>query len=228
MRAGENVVGAVGVALCIPPVWNNWVLPALGLPLRGRSVANVLFAGAYTGVFRGRPNWLSAGGLRWGLGSSAVVLAGYGVVLAVPALRRLLAEIAVRVPETSTLEWIAVHIPVGTVLAEEAVFRATLDPLLDSRGCPPVVGAADFALWHIRPARTAGDSLPVTLAATTVAGLIFSALRRRADSATAPALLHLTINAGGALLPTLAAYVETRLAAGSGIGRLRGPMTIQP
>ncbi|MEV0687523.1 lysostaphin resistance A-like protein [Nocardia sp. NPDC050378] len=218
----------VAVALCIPPVWNNWVLPALGLPLRGRSVANVLFAGAYTGVFRGRPNWLSASGLRWGLGSSAVVLAGYGVVLAVPALRRLPAEVAVRVPETSTLEWIAVHIPVGTVLAEEAVFRATLDPLLDPRGCPPIVGAADFALWHIHPARTAGDSLPVTLAATTAAGLIFSALRRRADSATAPALLHLAVNAGGALLPTLATYIETRLAAGSGIGQLRSPLNIQP
>ncbi|MEV0434571.1 CPBP family intramembrane glutamic endopeptidase [Nocardia sp. NPDC050413] len=216
------------MALGLPLCWNNSVLPALGFSLRGRSVANVLFAATYTGVFRGRPNWLSASGLRWGLGSSAVVLAGYGAVLAIPALRKLPAEIAVLVPETSTLEWIAVHIPVGTVLAEEAVFRATLDPLLTTHGYPPALGAADFALWHIHPARTAGDSLPVTLAATTVAGLIFSALRRRADSATAPALLHLAINAGGALLPTLAAYVETRLAAGSGIGRLPGPMTIQP
>ncbi|KAF0847989.1 hypothetical protein FNL39_102130 [Nocardia caishijiensis] len=186
------------------------MLPALGLPLRGRSVANVLFAGAYTGVFRGRPNWLSASGLRWGLGGSAIVLAGYGVVLAVPALRKLPAEVAVRVPETSTLEWIAVHIPVGTVLAEEAVFRATLDALLTANSCPPALGAVDFALWHIHPARTEGDSVPVTLAATTIAGLIFSALRRRADSATAPALLHLAVNAGGALLPALATYLGSR------------------
>lgn len=188
------------------------MLPALGFSLRGRTAANVLFAAGYTGVFRGRPNWFSVSGFRWGIGSSAVVLAGFAVALSIPALRRFPLEVAERVPETSTLEWIALHIPVGTVLAEEAVFRGTLDPLLDDTlGAPaPVIGALDFGLWHIQPARAAGDPVVVTVLATTVAGLIFGELRRRSGSATAPALLHLAVNAGGALAPVAARWIELR------------------
>ncbi|WP_278264745.1 CPBP family intramembrane glutamic endopeptidase [Nocardia sp. AG03] len=146
------------------------------------------------------------------MGASAVVFAGYGVALSIPALRRLPLEVAERVPETSTLEWIALHIPVGTVLAEEAVFRGTLDPLLDDARVPaaPVVGALDFGVWHISPARVAGDPVAVTVAATTLAGLFFGWLRRRSGSATAPALAHLAINAGGALAPIAARWIEGR------------------
>lgn len=201
-------------ALTLPPLWSNRLLPCLDLPLRGRTVTNIAFAAGYAAAFGGRPNWLSARGLRWGVGSSVVVLAGYGAVLAIAPLRKIPAEIAVRVPETSTVEWIALHVPVGTVLAEEAIFRATLDPLLAETTGPPaaLLGALDFGLWHIHPARSAGDSVAVTVAATTVAGLIFGELRRRADSATAPALLHLTINAGAAVLPLLATHLAAKSA----------------
>lgn len=200
------------MALGLPLAWSNRALPALGLGLRGRSAANVGFAAAYTTVFGGRPNWFSASGLRWGVGSSAVVLAGFAVALSIPALRRFPLEIAERVPETSTLEWIALHIPVGTVLAEEAIFRGTLDPLLDDTVGPaaPVLGAIDFGLWHIYPAQAAGDPIPMTVLATTLAGLLFGELRRRSGSATAPALLHLAINAGGALAPVAARWIELR------------------
>lgn len=201
------------VALTLPVLWSNRVLPPLDLRLRGRTAASIVFAAVYTAAFDGRPNWLSAKGLRWGVGSAALVFAGYGVALAVPALRRLPLEVAERVPETSTLEWIALHIPVGTVLAEEAVFRGTLDPLLDEAAEPRVAaaaGALDFGLCHIRPARATGESVPGTVALTTLAGLIFSALRRHTGSATAPALLHLAINAGGALLPLAAMRIELR------------------
>ncbi|MFB7877703.1 lysostaphin resistance A-like protein [Nocardia sp. NPDC056064] len=200
------------LALVVPPLWSNRVLPALELPLRGRTAANVAFAGLYSGVFDGRPNWLSASGFRWGLGGAAAVIAGYVVALSIPAVRRLPLEVAERVPETSTLEWIALHIPVGTVLAEEAVFRGTLDPLLDDELGPaaPVVGALDFGVWHVHPARAAGDPVAVTVAATTLAGLVFGWLRRRSGSATAPALLHLAINAGGALAPVAARWIENR------------------
>lgn len=197
-------------ALALPLLWSNRVLPALDLPLRGRTVANVAFATGYTTVFRGNPNWLSRSGFIWGLGGAAVVLAGYAVAVAVPALRRLPLEIAVRAPETSTLEWIALHIPVGTVLAEEAIFRGTLDPLLaDSDAAPALaLSAAGFGLWHIQPARAAGDPVFPTVLATTMAGLVFSEFRRRSASATAPALLHLAINAGGALAPAAARWVD--------------------
>ncbi|MGW6726367.1 CPBP family intramembrane glutamic endopeptidase [Nocardia sp. NPDC055029] len=192
-------------------LWSNRLLPALDLRLRGRTVANIVFAAGYTAVFGGRPNWLSARGFRWGAGGAALVFAGYGAALAVPALRRLPLEVAERVPEASHLEWIALHIPVGTVLAEEAVFRGTLDPLLDEIAEPRVaaaVGALDFGLCHIRPARVTGESVPGTVALTTLAGLVFSALRRHTGSVTAPALLHLAINAGGALLPLAAMRIE--------------------
>jgi uncharacterized protein len=197
-------------ALILPLLWNNRVLPALDLPLRGRTAANIAFATGYTKIFRGSPNWLSASGLRWGFGSAAIVLTGCAVALSIPSLRRLPLEIAVRAPETSTLEWIGLHIPVGTVLAEEAVFRATLDPLLaESAGASaPVISALDFGLWHIQPARAAGDPIPPTVLATTLAGLVFTELRRRSGSATAPALLHLAINAAGALAPAAARWVD--------------------
>lgn len=207
MRRLESIA-----ALSLPLLWSNRVLPAFDLPLRGRTVANVAFATGYAKVFRANPNWLSPSGFRWGLGSVAVVLAGYAVALSVPSLRRLPLEIAVRAPETSTLEWIALHIPVGTVLAEEAIFRGTLDPLLaESIGAPaPAIGAIDFGLWHIQPARAADDPVLPTVLATTLAGLVFSELRRRSGSATAPALLHLAINAGGALAPAAARWVDGR------------------
>lgn len=199
-------------ALVLPVLWNNRVLPSLGLPLRGRTAANIGFAAGYTKVFRGSPNWLAPSGFRWGLASAAVVLAGYAVVLAVPSLRRLPLEIAVRAPETSTLEWIALHIPVGTVLAEEAIFRGTLDPLLAESIGPPALAlsATDFGLWHIQPATAVGDPVLPTVLATTVAGLVFGELRRRSGSATAPALLHLALNAGGALAPAAARWVDAR------------------
>ncbi|MGW6119948.1 CPBP family intramembrane glutamic endopeptidase [Nocardia sp. NPDC055165] len=197
-------------ALALPLLWGNRVLPALDLALRGRTAANIAFATGYTKLFRGNPNWLSPSGFRWGFGSAAVVVAGYAVALSIPSLRRLPLEIAVRAPETSTLEWIGLHIPVGTVLAEEAVFRGTLDPVLaESAGSlAPVISALDFGLWHIRPARVAGDPVVPTVLATTLAGLVFTELRRRSGSATAPALLHLAINAGGALAPAAARWVD--------------------
>lgn len=107
----------------------------------------------------------------------------------------------------SAAEWVAVHIPIGTVYSEELVFRATLDPLLDKTFGTRVgalLGAATFGLWHIAPARAAGDSVPATIAATSVGGFVLGRLRRRAESATAPAFLHLAVNAGGAAASRLA------------------------
>ncbi|MEV6136072.1 CPBP family intramembrane glutamic endopeptidase [Nocardia sp. NPDC051990] len=201
-------VAKITVAVGIPLAWSNWVLPHLRLDLRGRTVANAGFATCYALVFRGRPNWLSARGLGYGLASAGVVVAGYGAAVAIPALRDRLGGFADRAPDVPLDEWVAVHIPIGTVYSEELVFRATLNPLLDNVFGPHggvLLGAATFGLWHIHPARAAGDSVPATIAATAAGGLVFDLLRRRTDSATAPALLHFALNAGGALTPHLAA-----------------------
>ncbi|MFJ4656617.1 type II CAAX prenyl endopeptidase Rce1 family protein [Nocardia sp. NPDC088792] len=193
-------------AAALPLLWANRVLPALRLDIRGRSAANITFATAYAAVFHGTPNWRSVQGFRVGLLTAAVVTAGYASALTVPATRRHFADLADRGPDVSTAEWAALHIPVGTVYSEELIYRATLTPLLeDALGRPGTwLGALSFGLTHIQPARAAGDPVPGTVAVTTAAGYLFDRLRCHTGSATAPALLHLALNAGGALTPRLA------------------------
>ncbi|MFC8528319.1 CPBP family intramembrane glutamic endopeptidase [Nocardia sp. NPDC057227] len=158
-----------------------------------------MFATGYARVFAGEPRWGARPGWRLGLGAAAAVLAGYGAALALPPARRALAAAPDRAPGVAVAEWIGVHIPLGTVYTEELIFRGALD---DIAGTP--LAALTFGLWHIAPARAAGDPILPTIAATTAAGLVFGALRRRSGSATAPALLHYALNAGGALTPRLA------------------------
>ncbi|WP_246011508.1 CPBP family intramembrane glutamic endopeptidase [Nocardia mexicana] len=192
--------------MSVPLAWSNVVLPRLGVGLRGRTVANVAFAAAYATAFGARPNWCSRRGLRWGAAAAATITSGYAAALAIPPLRRRLAEFADRAPEVPLAEWAAIHIPLGTVYSEELVFRATLDPLLGTTLGPAGkwLSAATFGLWHVHPARAAGDNVPASVAATATGGLLLSWLRRHTDSATAPALLHLALNAGGAVAPHLA------------------------
>jgi len=187
------------------------VLPRLGSGIRGRTLANAVFATGYAAVFDGRPEWLSRRGVAWGAAAFGAVGAAYGVGLAVPGIRDRIAGVADRAPEVGTAEWVGLHIPVGTVYSEELIFRGTLDRLFEDAG--PVrrhCGALVFGLWHIHPARSAGDNVAVTVAVTTAGGLLFSWLRRRTGSATAPALAHLALNAGGALAPPAAAALRGR------------------
>ncbi|MGI5221646.1 lysostaphin resistance A-like protein [Nocardia sp. CA-290969] len=193
----------VVAAVVAPLLWNNWLLPRLALNRRGRTAAGALAATGYAFAFGGRPNWLSGRGIQVGLGCAAVVGAGFAAASAIPAVRGSLAGAGDRAADVSTLEWIAVHIPLGTVYTEELVFRATLDPLLDKEFgsvAGTVLGGAAFGLWHIHPARAAGDGVVATVAFTGSAGMVFGTLRRRTGSATAPALLHCALNTGGALL----------------------------
>lgn len=183
------------------------MLPRLGLGIRGRTAANAGFATGYALTLHGRPNWCASRGVRYGLASASIVTAGYAAALAISSARHSLGEFADRGPEVSAVEWVVVHIPIGTVYSEELVFRATLDPLLDKAFGTRVgalLGAVTFGLWHIAPARAAGDSAPATVAATSVGGFVFGLLRRRAESAAAPAFLHLAVNAGGAVASRLA------------------------
>lgn len=186
----------------LPLLWSNVLLPRLALGIRSRTAANATFATAYSLAFDGRPNWLSRRGFRWGAGAGALVGAGYVAALAIPPLRARITTFTDRAPEVPLAEWVLIHIPLGTVYSEELIFRATLDPLLGPSG--KYLGPFTFGLWHIHPARSAGDNLVASIAATTAAGTVFSWLRRHTASATAPALLHFALNAGGALAPHLA------------------------
>ncbi|WP_084510822.1 CPBP family intramembrane glutamic endopeptidase [Nocardia lijiangensis] len=199
----SKALAGTGLAL----LWSNRVLPGLGLDQRGRTAANACFATGYGLAFGGRSHWRSGRGLAVGASAGAVVLAGYGAAVAIPALREMLRDFAPVGQEVSDIEWVAVHIPVGTVYSEELIFRSTLEPLLDDTFGPrlgPLLGAAAFGLWHIHPARAGGEPVGPTVLATAAGGAILGRLRRKTGSTTAPALLHWAINAGGVLATRLA------------------------
>ncbi|QBJ98766.1 CPBP family intramembrane metalloprotease [Rhodococcus sp. ABRD24] len=179
----------------------------MGLSPRGRATAGTLLALGATGTALAAGlsrNELGLGnirsGLRWGSVTAGVPVAAYAVLLAVPALHDRLALTAeVR---HDFAEWVAAHIPFGTVVTEELLFRSVLTALTE-RAWPPgaaaAVRAAVFGLWHVHPARVAGDPVVGTVALTAASSLLFDGLRRASGSVLAPALLHLVINVGGAL-----------------------------
>jgi membrane protease YdiL (CAAX protease family) len=183
--------------------WSTYLLPALGLDARRRAVANASFAVGVAALSRTSAAELglrnTAAGLKWGAAAAAVPVLGSAVVAAVPALRR-----RVRPSEDALAEWVLFRIPVGTVVTEELLFRGALDAE------SPVLSPIFFGLWHIHPARAAGDTVLGTVAATAAAGVVFSWLRARSGSVLAPALLHYFLNASGAVLAHLAFVDEEK------------------
>jgi len=202
-RQGVAVAAAAGAV-----AWSTWALPSIGSG-RARVAANVAFATGFAYAVRrlaGRSEpvrWVAREGLLVGAAAAAVPIGGFAVAAALPSARTRLAE---RTDDTTTaefLEWILVRIPVGTVFAEELIFRGTVSPVLEDAFGLAVGGglaATAFGLWHIRPAMIAGDSVVGTVAATAAAGLVFDWLRRRGDHLAGPALLHLATNVGGAVV----------------------------
>ena len=205
--------------------WNNLVVHRLPGRPGSYVLANVAAAGVLLAAARAAGlSWAELGlsrrrlaaGARWGGGCAAVVAAGYGTALAVPALRPLLGDARVAGLDGGELAGqVLVRIPLGTVLWEEVAFRgvllAALGRLLSRRGA---VGgsAALFGLWHVRPtlgALAANDLAGGPLArtgavllaclATAAAGVLFAELRLRSGSLLAPALLHLATNSLGVL-----------------------------
>ena len=163
-----------------------------------------------------RRRWGS--GLRWGGVAAAVVAAGYGVALAVPAVR----DAAVTGPGTwpTALFRALVVIPLATAIPEEFAFRGVLWGLLrrqSGRRVATVVSSVLFGVWHVFPALgggaanasvsgvlgegAAGIALRVvgTVLFTGLAGVLFCELRARSDSLLAPILLHWAVNGLGEL-----------------------------
>ncbi|MFD6860140.1 CPBP family intramembrane glutamic endopeptidase [Rhodococcus sp. NPDC060090] len=147
-------------------------------------------------------------GLRWGAAAAGAIGAGYVVALSVPALRAHFVDDE-RGRREDFYEWIGLHIPVGTVLAEELLFRGALTALVG-----PVPQAVAFGLWHVRPAIAVGDGVATTVVVTGLSGLALAWLRRGSGSVLAPALAHLAINVGGAVAVRVATV-------GTGTGRYR-------
>jgi membrane protease YdiL (CAAX protease family) len=156
-----------------------------------------------------------AGGLRVGLAASAPVVGVVFLGASLPATRRwFLDERAMTGGAGSMLYHTLVRIPLGTAVAEEAVFRGSLLGLLlqrHSRVRATAVSSVLFGCWHALPTldmlalnpvgaavgdglvRTGGAMLASVLV-TTVAGVGFSWLRFRSDSVVAPMVVHAALN----------------------------------
>lgn len=199
-------------------LWNNAVQATawagtLYVPLNLTAAVMLVLVARMTGFSRRElgfspQQWRS--GLRWGLGAAAVVAAVLGVALGVPGLNPLLEDGRYEGLEAPGLLYLAfVRIPLGTALWEEVAFRGVLFGVWE-RWRGPVSAAIGssvvFGLWHVRPTiglAVANDIegvlgiVAVTVGGvivTTVAGLIFVALRTRSGSVLAPIIAHTSTN----------------------------------
>jgi uncharacterized protein len=138
-------------------------------------------------------------GMRLGSAAGAAAASAIAATTAVPLVR---ASMAVREPPVSVPGWLLLHIPVGTVWAEEAAFRGALTRVgsraFGRRG-GRLLQAIAFGLSHIPDARTTGAPVAATVLVTGVAGWLFGWLADRCGSLAAPMLTHLAINEAGAI-----------------------------
>jgi len=164
-------------------------------------------------------------GLRWGGVAAGAVLAVYAVGATLPVTRDLFRDDRAADVSLAQLLWrVGVEIPLGTVLAEELMFRGVLPAMFRRRFAArrnwavraDVAAAILFGLWHVLPALDLGGANPAfkdlpggvgtaaaiagSVAGTAAAGLLFSWLRNRSGSVAAPMVLHSAINGGGFLI----------------------------
>ncbi len=164
----------------------------------------VLVARAPLGL---RPPWLSAG-VRLGSAAGVAAASAIAATTAVPLVRAAMVE---REPPLPVPGWLLLQIPVGTVWAEQAAFRAALASAGSRAFGRPggrLLQAAAFGLSHIADARATGEPVAATVLVTGVAGWVFGWLADRSGSLAAPMLAHLAINEAGAV----AALIVRRLA----------------
>jgi membrane protease YdiL (CAAX protease family) len=222
-RRVAALVAAV-LLLVLATVLANRVLPGWAYPLCGLVTAAGLVGLARWSGLRPAAIGLDRAHLRragfFGLVGLGVVVLGFGIALAVPALRSFFHD--GRMPDlaVSSVLWVAlIRIPLGTVLLEEIAFRGVLPALLgggDRWRWGPVLGAsALFGLWHVLPSLAlphnaavgavfGGASLvlvsSIAVLAAAVAGVVLLWWRHTGRGVLAPALVHLATNSGGVLV----------------------------
>jgi membrane protease YdiL (CAAX protease family) len=228
----QLIAGAELAAAAALLAWNaaiNRAVPSPAYVPVNLAAAGLSLASARTrrvpagdlGLGRGR----AGRGLAVGLAAAAPVAAVVALGAAVPATRRwFLDERATAGGAGHALYHTLVRIPLGTAVAEEAIFRGALLGLLLQRHSRVRASVALFGLCHVLPTldtlagspagpavggdpvRTGGAVLASVLV-TAAAGLGFSWLRFRGDSVVTPAVVHAALNSS--------AFVAARLAARS-------------
>ena len=159
--------------------------------------------GTALAVAVGAPLGLRPPRLWAGLRLGGVVAGGIAVAVAaatvVPKVRDALRRRELPADEG---RWLALEIPLGTVWAEETLFRGALQTV-GSEVFGPIGGrllqAVAFGLWHVPDARAADQSVTGTVLATGLAGWVFGWLAQRSGSLLAPVLAHLAVNEAGAV-----------------------------
>ncbi|UQX10694.1 Rv0804 family intramembrane glutamic endopeptidase [Candidatus Mycobacterium methanotrophicum] len=179
----------------------GWSFVGPRLPNRARSAAQAGLAGLLDLVAAAPLGLLPPrlwDGVRLGTAAGAAAATGVLAVTSVPAVRRSMAE---RKLPAAVSSWLAVQIPLGTVWAEEAAFRAALAAVAGrayGASGGRLLQAVAFGLSHIVDARATGAPVLPTMLATGGAGWIFGWLADRSGSLSAPMLAHLAINESAA------------------------------
>lgn len=180
----------------------GWSFLGPRLPMAWRVTLQAGVAGLLVRVTRAplglRPPRLWAG-VRLGSAAGAAAASVVAATTAVPLVR---ASMADREPPGSVPGWLLLRIPVGTVWAEEAAFRAALTAATSGafgRSGGRLLQASIFGLSHIADARAAGEPVLGTVLVTGVAGWLFGWLTDHSGSLAAPMLAHLAINEAGAI-----------------------------
>jgi membrane protease YdiL (CAAX protease family) len=198
--------GLVGWSFAAPRVPKPWRIPAQA----GLAGLLVLSTGAPLGL---RPPALGAG-LRLGLAAGAGAATAVAATASVPPVR--LSMAGRDLPRPAPV-WMLLQIPLSTVWAEEAAYRAVLAGVAGrafGAAGGRLVQAAVFGLSHIADARATGEPVGPTVLATGAAGWVLGWLAARSGSVAAPMLAHLAINETAA---AAALTIQRRL--GSGHGR---------
>src|SRR6185437_8548374 len=169
----------------------------------------------------GREHWKS--GAAYAVGAVALVVTVIAVGALLPLTRPMFMNHHYATISGALLASMII-IPLQTVIPEELAFRGVLHGALNRawgfRGVA-LAGSLLFGLWHIATSlgltssnvgftRIFGGGLPGTIAgvvlavaATGVAGFVFTWLRRRSGSLLAPIALHWSLNGLGALAAAL-------------------------
>ncbi|HXA91453.1 MAG TPA: CPBP family intramembrane glutamic endopeptidase [Mycobacterium sp.] len=191
IKALSLAAGLVGWSFLSPRLPNVWRV-ALQAGVGGLLV---LVTGAPLGL---RPPRLGAG-LRSGSAAAAGAATAIAATTSMPVVRLSMFE---RELPTSVSGWLLLRIPVGTVWAEEAAFRAALATAgagAFGKSGSRLLQAAAFGLSHIADARATGEPVVATVLVTGIGGWLFGWLADRSGSLAAPLLVHLAINEAGAV-----------------------------
>jgi uncharacterized protein len=156
--------------------------------------------------------------LTVGEAGAGIVASAYAFVLLTQIGKEMLHDERATSADSSTARWVLLtRIPLGTVLAEEVMFRGVLPALFTSSTGPNwlsgTVSSLMFGLWHVLPARElvrankdagrflgaapAGRAVGLAVMIATLAGGVLHFLRRRTGHLAAPVAVHLAVNEFG-------------------------------